>query len=125
VVLSGSALDGRESHWLQLRDRQVTVLDTPHRPTAPHWFQAALSRASRPKPLIPTAAIDQAIGGALPAMSFLRALSTGDTETFSQLGGLSLLEEDVALVDYVSRAEPSIRSLLNAMLERIASEEVG
>ncbi len=122
-VLSGSALDGREAHWLQGRDRQATVLETAHRPNRPHWFQAALARASRPKPLIPTAALDQALGGALPAMPFLRALASGDTETFTRLGGLSLLEEDVALVDYVTRAEPGTRALLAAMLDRVATEE--
>jgi Na+-transporting NADH:ubiquinone oxidoreductase subunit A len=122
-VLSGSALDGRESHWLLLRDRQVTVLDSPHRQAAPHWFKAALARASKPKPLIPTAALDQAMGGAVPAMPFLRALSCGDAETFARLGGLSLLEEDVALADYVTRAEPSIRALLASILDTVAAEE--
>lgn len=123
AVLSGSALDGRESHWLQLRDRQVTVMGSHERPATPHWFQTALARASRPKPLIPTAALDQAMGGSVPAMPFLRALASGDAETFARLGGLSLLEEDVALADYVTRAEPSIRALLEAMLVKVAEEE--
>jgi Na+-transporting NADH:ubiquinone oxidoreductase subunit A len=123
TVLTGSALDGSEAHWLGGRDRQATVIESAHRPDRPHWFQAALARASRPKPLIPTAAIDQALGGALPAMPFLRALASGDAETFTRLGGLSLLEEDVALVDYVTRAEPSTRALLAAMLDRVATEE--
>lgn len=122
-VWTGSALDGREAHWLGGRDRQATVIETPHRPDRPHWFQAALARASRPKPLIPTAALDQALGGALPVMPFLRALAAGDSETFARLGGLSLLEEDVALADYVTRAEPAVRALLAAMLDRVASEE--
>ncbi len=122
-VWTGSALDGREAHWLGGRDRQTTVIETPHRPDRPHWFQAALARASRPKPLIPTAALDQALGGALPAMPFLRALAAGDTETFARLGGLSLLEEDLALADYVTRSEPGIRALLAAMLDTVATEE--
>ncbi|GKY90150.1 Na(+)-translocating NADH-quinone reductase subunit A [Sinisalibacter aestuarii] len=123
VVLSGSALDGREAHWLLGRDRQTTVLEIPHRPARPHWFQAALSRASRPKPLIPTAALEQAFGGALPAVPFLRAMASGNAELFTRLGGLSLLEEDVALVDYVTRAEPGITAMLSSMLDRIAAEE--
>lgn len=122
-VWTGSALDGRESHWLGGRDRQTTVIESAHRPDRPHWFQAALARASRPKPLIPTAALDQSLGGALPAMPFLRALASGDSETFARLGGLSFLDEDVALVDYVTRAEPGIRALLAAMLDRVATEE--
>ncbi|MCB1329883.1 MAG: Na(+)-translocating NADH-quinone reductase subunit A [Maritimibacter sp.] len=122
-IWTGSALDGHESHWLGGRDRQVTVFESAHRPDKPHWFQAALARASRPKPLIPTAALDLALGGALPAMPFLRALASGDTETFTHLGGLSLLEEDLALADYVTRAEPSVRALLAAMLDTVATEE--
>lgn len=122
-ILSGSALDGREAHWLQERDRQVTVLDAPHRSARRHWFQTALARASRPKPLVATAALEQAFGGAVPAMPFLRALASGDAETFARLGGLSFLEEDVALVDYITRAEPNIQALLGAMLDTIAAEE--
>lgn len=123
VILSGSALDGHEAHWLGDRDRQVTVLDGAPRAPRRHWFQTALARASRPKPLIPTAALEQAFGGALPAIPFLRALASGDTEAFTRFGGLSLLEEDVALVDYLTRAEPSVRAQIAAMLDTIEAEE--
>ena len=56
-------------------------------------------------------------------MPFLRALAAGDSETFARLGGLSLLEEDVALADYVTRAKPGIRAMLAAMLDTVATEE--
>ena len=122
-VLSGSALDGHEATWLGLRDRQVTVQDNHIRPRRGHWFRAALTRAARPLPVIPTAALDQAFGTALPAMALIRALSSGDDESFTRLGGLSLLEEDLALADYVTGAEPRLSSLLRAALDRIAAEE--
>lgn len=124
TILSGSPLDGREAHWLGQRDRQVSVVHSPGRLRASHWFLSALNTASRPAPLIPTAALDQAIGGVLPAMPFLRALASGDSETFVRLGGLSLIEEDMSLVDYVTRAEPSVRGMLREMLHRIRQEEV-
>lgn len=122
-LLSGSALDGRRAVWLAPRDRQLSVL--PHHHGAPrgHWFRAALSRAARPLPLIPTAALDQALGGALPGMALLRALSAGDDETLDKLGGLTLLEEDLALADYVTGAEPRLAALLRGALDRIAAEE--
>lgn len=123
-ILSGSALDGREARWLGHRDRQVTVLDAGRRGDRGHWFLTALQRAARPVPLIPTAAIEQALGGVLPAMPFLRALAAGDAETFTRLGGLSLLPEDVALVDYVSNSAPPVSTLMQTMLDRIAAEEV-
>ncbi|SFD26957.1 Na(+)-translocating NADH-quinone reductase subunit A [Tropicimonas isoalkanivorans] len=123
TIVSGSALDGREAHWLRHRDRQVTVLGGKPKRRAPHWFLSALETASRPKPLIPTAALDQALGGDLPAAPFLRALTSGDTETFRRLGGLSFVEEDLALADYITGAAPSLRACLSALLHRIAVEE--
>ena len=81
--------------------------------------------ASRPLPIIPTAAVDQAMGGELPAAALLRALSSGDTETAVKLGALSFLAEDMSLVDYVTGAEPRFSDVLTALLERIEQEEVG
>lgn len=122
-LLSGSALDGHEGRWLGWRDRQVTVLPREDGAARPHWFRAALARAARPRPLIPTAALDQALGGALPAAVLARALGAGDDETAARLGALSLLEEDLALADYVTGAEPRLALRLREMLARVAAEE--
>ncbi|WP_138469615.1 Na(+)-translocating NADH-quinone reductase subunit A [Poseidonocella sp. HB161398] len=123
VILSGSVLEGRESRWLRPGDRQATVA----RPALPaarsHWFLRALKGASRPLPLIPTAAVEHALGGALPAMAFLRALSAGDSEAAARLGALSFLAEDMALADYVTCAEPRLSALLGGLLARIEAEE--
>ena len=67
-------------------------------------------------PLIPTAALEHALGGALPVMAFLRALSSGDAETFTRLGGLCFVPEDLELVDYITGAEPRATRLLAALL---------
>lgn len=123
-ILSGSALDGREARWLGTRDRQVTVLPSASRAEKSHWFLSALFQTARPMPLIATAALEQAMGGILPTLPFLRALSVGDSETFKQLGGLSFLEEDLSLVDYVTNAEPRTAGRMHEMLRRIAAEEV-
>lgn len=122
-VLSGSILDGCSAHWLGPRERQVTVLERISGPDARHWFRAALERAARHAPIIPTAALDQALGGALPAAALVRALASGDTETFTQLGGLSFVEEDLALADYATGARPRLATQLCAILTRIAAEE--
>jgi Na+-transporting NADH:ubiquinone oxidoreductase subunit A len=66
--------------------------------------------------------LDQAFAGRLPAAAFLRALSSGDDETALKMGILSLLEEDVALADYVLGAEMQLAILLRDMLERIKTE---
>ncbi|WP_245958393.1 Na(+)-translocating NADH-quinone reductase subunit A [Pelagibacterium sediminicola] len=118
IILSGSVLDGRESRWLGFHDRQVTVLER-REPTPRHWLDAALRRASRPEPVIATAAVEQALGGAMPGMALLRALSVGDDEAAVDLDVLSLVEEDLALVDYVTAASPRFSDLLRAALNRI------
>ena len=125
AILSGSALDGHEARWLGLRHRQATVLSGDAGSHRRHWFLSALQGASRPLPIIPTAAVDQAMGGALPAAALLRALSAGDAETAVKLGALSFLSEDMALIDYVTGAEPRFSEVLTALLERIAEEELG
>lgn len=124
-ILSGSALDGRPGHWLAPRDRQVTVLHGEEAAPKPHWFLAALTRWSLPRPVIPTAALDAAAGGAFPVMAMIRALSVGDDETAIRLGALSLIEEDLALIDYVTGGRPHVSDLLREMLNRVEAEVAG
>ena len=125
AILSGSALDGHEARWLNLRHRQTTVISGDPGGQRRHWFLSALQGASRPLPIIPTAALDQAMGGNMPAAALLRALSAGDTETAVKLGALSFIAEDMALIDYVTGADPRFSEVLMALLARIEQEELG
>lgn len=122
-LLSGSMLDGVESRWLGRWHRQVTGIAEASRDDRLHWFSAALRRARRPLPIIPTAALDQAFGGVLPAAPLVRAIASNDAETATRLGALSLTEEDMALADYVTGASPRLSAMLRGMLDRIAAEE--
>lgn len=122
-ILTGSVLDGHESPWLGARDRQVTVLPRPPAPDDRHWFRGALARASRPVPLIPTAALEQSLGPGVAVVPLLRALAAGDGETAARLGALSLVAEDLALADYVTGAAPSFGALHRGLLHRIEQEE--
>ncbi|WP_180897947.1 Na(+)-translocating NADH-quinone reductase subunit A [Martelella soudanensis] len=123
-IMAGSHIDGHSGHWLGPRDRQVTVLGDSAGHRRNHWFSAALTKAARPLPIIPTTALEQALGGDIPAVALIRALSSGDQENAARLGALSLLEEDLALVDYVTAAEPSLSAQLRGLLNRIEKEEV-
>jgi Na+-transporting NADH:ubiquinone oxidoreductase subunit A len=125
AILSGSALDGHEARWLGQRDRQATAMGRSGGGQPGHWLTSALRRASRPVPLIPTAALEQSLGGALPAAALVRALSAGDRESAVRLGALSLVEEDLALADYVTCAAPRLSFLLRRMLQGIEAEEEG
>lgn len=124
-LLAGSYLDGVESRWLGTRSRQVAALSGVGPKFKQHWFSAALRRAGRPLPIIPTAALEQAFGGLVPSAALVRAISSNDSETATRLGVLSLIEEDVALADYVTAASPRIAIMLRTMLDRIAAEELG
>lgn len=121
-LMSGSPLDGHVANWLAPRHRQVTVLPRRAASSRPHWLGAALTRSAAAMPAIPTAALTQSLGAALPATAFIRALSAGDDETAIRLGALSLLEEDVALSDYVLSEAGQLMARLRAMLDRIATE---
>ncbi|MGP6086346.1 Na(+)-translocating NADH-quinone reductase subunit A [Antarctobacter jejuensis] len=121
-LMSGAALDGHVAQWLAPRHRQITVL--PRRPARnrPHWLVAALNRNASGNPVIPSAALTQAFAAALPATPFVRALGAGDDETAMKLGLLSLLEEDVALADYVLSEGGHLKDQLRAVLDRIQTE---
>ncbi len=122
VLMSGSPLEGHVARWLAPRHRQITVM--PRAPARPgrHWLVAALDTSTRGAPAIPTAALTQALGAALPAAPFIRALGAGDEETAMRLGILSLLEEDLALADYVLSEGGHLKAQLRAMLDRIQAE---
>ncbi|MDA7430953.1 Na(+)-translocating NADH-quinone reductase subunit A [Primorskyibacter aestuariivivens] len=122
VILSGSPLDGHAAHWLAPRHRQVTVLPRYEAPRRQHWLVSALTETAGAGPAIPTAALTQAFGAVLPAAPFIRALEAGDDETAMNLGLLSLLEEDVALADYVLCHGGQLMAQLRAMLDRIRRE---
>lgn len=123
-LLSGSALDGVEGRWLGRWHRQATGVPAAQGDAYPHWFSAALKLAGRPLPIIPTAALEQAFGGVLPAVPLVRALASNDAETAVRLGALSLVEDDVAFADYITGASPRLAGMLRTMLDRIAEEEV-
>ncbi len=122
ALLSGSPLCGRPALWLAPRDRQVSVMPRPSPPAPAHWLRAALTRTPLPPPVIPTAALDQSFGAALPAAALVRALTSGDEEAAIGLGLLSLLEEDLALADYILGGSADLRQLLRTMLDRIETE---
>lgn len=121
-LLTGGAVEGRAARWLGPRERLVTVLPGPPPPRIEHWLRAALRRAARPTPLIPTAALRHAMAGLMPAVPLLRAIAAGDEETAIRLGALSLLPEDLAMADYVTAADPPFAGRLDGLLRALARE---
>jgi Na+-transporting NADH:ubiquinone oxidoreductase subunit A len=122
-LISGSPLDGRNARWLGQRHRQITVQPQAETQGRRHWLRAALTESRGAGPIIPTAALTQAFGAALPAAPFVRAVASGDEETATRLGLLSLLPEDVALADYVLGAGGAFMDQVGTLLGRVRSED--
>ncbi len=121
-LLSGGPLNGRLARWLDPRDRTVCAIPPAAPRPARHWLIAALTDSAQRRPIIPTAALTQAFGAALPAVPLLRAMGAGDEDAAMRLGVLSLLEEDVALADYVLGAGGDVQRQLRDLLTRIETE---
>jgi Na+-transporting NADH:ubiquinone oxidoreductase subunit A len=98
-VLSGSALSGGESRFLRRRHSQITLLDRPEATRPQRWLGGVPLK--RP-PLLPHAALERALGPAIPTIPLLRALSLGDAAGAARLGATALLEDDLALASYLT-----------------------
>ena len=118
-VLSGSALSGGESRFLRRRHSQITLLARPGAANLHRWLRGAPLK--RP-PLLPHAALERALGPALPTIPLLRALSLGDAAKAARLGAAALLEDDLALASYLSGGTEDFGARLRAVLDILEEE---
>lgn len=120
-TLSGPAIGGRESRFLRRGHTQVTILPRPGPPPRRRNWLPEPRRPLRPAPVIAHAALDHALGPAFPAVPLVRALSTGDAAEADRLGVRGLLEEDVALLTYVTGGAEDFGVLLRDVLDKLES----
>lgn len=121
TVLSGPPLGGRPASHLRRRDWQVSVLQrTQPAPPTPlgGWFSRR-AHSARPLPVVPTAALDHALGPDLPVVHLVRALAAHDVESAEKLGAAGLLEEDLALVSYAAATGQDFGALLRTTLDAL------
>jgi len=120
-LLSGSPLGGHAGGYLRRHHWQVTVTpDKPDRPGRPARWRGrrpAAAHRQRPPAIIPTRALEMALGPAIPAMPLIRALSSGDVETAARLGCHALVEEDIALLDYAAGGDTGLDRALRRVLD--------
>jgi Na+-transporting NADH:ubiquinone oxidoreductase subunit A len=124
-VLSGSVTNGRQASWLGRYHQQVTLLDDaePRRTVSKGGLLGLFRQASsRPAPVIPTAALEQALPFGIPVVPFLRALSVGDAETASRMGCLEMVEEDVAAVSLACTSGADYGRMLRHVLDELAED---
>lgn len=122
MTLSGSPLSGRESSHLRSRHWQICVLRRPRPPPPARGWWTRRAAKPRVSPVIPTRALDRALGPRLNVVPMIRALSVGDAETANRLGCRRLLEEDLALASYVTGGAMDFGALLRKSLDML--EEV-
>jgi len=124
-VLSGSVTNGRQASWLGRYHQQITLLDNtqPRRMVSKGGLLGLFRQASsRPAPVIPTAALEQALPFDVPVVPFLRALSVGDAETASRMGCLEMVEEDVAAVSLACTSGADYGRMLRHVLDELAED---
>ncbi|WP_339756564.1 hypothetical protein [uncultured Hoeflea sp.] len=124
-VVSGSVTNGRQASWLGRYHQQITLLDAaPPRSTVSKGGLLGLFRqaSSRPAAMIPTAALEQALGFDIPVVPFLRALSVGDAETAARMGCLEMVEEDVAAASLACTSGADYGRMLRHVLDELAED---
>ncbi|HEY9163534.1 MAG TPA: hypothetical protein VIN57_02900, partial [Magnetovibrio sp.] len=123
-LIAGGALNGRAAFgaqgYLASHHTQVTALaeDLPA-------HQGGTSLGGHPGPLLPTPDLHRAWPFDIPVVALMRALSVGDDDTVKALGGLALIEEDVAALTFVCPSKSEYGVLLRRTLDRLAKAEAG
>lgn len=123
-LLAGGALGGRAvfgaQGYLAANHALVTAL-AENLPA----HQGGTALGGRPGPLLPTPELHRAWPFDIPLVALMRALSVGDDETFMALGGLALIEEDVAALTFACPSKTEYGVLLRRALDRLAKAEAG
>jgi Na+-transporting NADH:ubiquinone oxidoreductase subunit A len=149
-LLSGSVLDGNvlddENKFLGFRHNQISVIPTGEKRELVGWYNwwgknkhsilpiylanllfkrplsLSASTNGSPRPIVPIGVLDKVLPLDILATPLMKALVVGDLEAIVNLGGLELLEEDLALASYVCPSKYEYGPILRDNLERISKE---
>ena len=136
-IISGSVLNGHnatgDEACLGQRHHQITVIpETPpiQRSLWSGFWPESIYSLWQPEPapengswpLIPTTDLDAVSPPGILAAPLLRALLVGDVERARDLGALELVEEDLALLSYLSSANTDYGPLLRNILDQLHKE---
>lgn len=116
-VMSGRAAFGAQD-YLAAHQTQVVALAEGLGAKA-----GGTAMGGKPGPLLPLPKMERVWPFDIPVTALLRALSVGDGETVKELGGLALVEEDVAALSFVCPSKTEYGVLLRRVLERLRKEE--
>lgn len=119
IALSGDQLTGTPDPFLSRFDDQVTLTNRATKLKRRPW-QSQPSRVL--SALIPTAALDTALGPRVFPVPLMRALQVGDSETARRLGCLALVEEDVAILSRLCTSGSDYTILLRQVLDDLMED---
>ena len=124
-LISGSILTGSEARFLGRHDLGVTVLNRnapPVQTRSALWQMLDRLPFAAPRATQPSEAFERLFPFDLLPVPLMRALAVGDIETVERLGGLELLEEDLALLSWRCPSGTDYGQLLREMLDAFHQE---
>ncbi|WP_040700186.1 hypothetical protein [Sulfitobacter indolifex] len=124
-LVSGFSLTGTEARFLSRHDLQVTVFDrnaTPKHTRTALWRMIGRLPLAVPGATQPSEAFERLFPFDLLPVPLMRALAVGDIETVERLGGLELLEEDLALLTWRCPSGTDYGQLLRGVLDTLHQE---
>lgn len=110
TVLSGDSITGRPATYLGRFDLQASI-------EANNASGSTLSRQRYTKPIVPTAALLEALPFGAPTLSIMRALSVGDFESAASLECEAMIEEDIAPLNQLCASGADYQLLLRSFLK--------
>lgn len=124
-IIAGGALNGRAAFGMQdfLSPRHTVVTALAENVPA---AAGGTALGGRPGSVLPVPDVERAWPFDIPVTPLMRALAVGDGETVRALGGLALIEEDVAALTFACPSKSEYGVLLRRVLdEAMKAEEAG
>ena len=149
-LISGSVLNGSIAEdavaYLGRYDQQITVIEEDRERRFMGWIVPGTNRFSKtnaflssifgrgklfnltssqngsPRPIVPIGIYEQVMPMDILPTPLLKAIIVKDTDTLQQLGGLELVEEDLALLTYVDPGKHDFGPVLRENLTQIELE---
>ncbi len=149
-LISGSVLNGSVAEdtvaYLGRYDQQITVIDEDRERRFMGWIAPGANRFSKtnaflssifgrgklfnltssqngsPRPIVPIGVYEQVMPLDILPTPLLKAIVVKDTDTLQQLGGLELVEEDLALFTYVDPGKHDFGPVFRENLTQIELE---
>lgn len=149
-IISGSVLNGSTAEdsvaYLGRYDQQISVIDEDRERRFMGWIVPGTNRFSKtnvfissllgksklfnltssqngsPRPIVPIGVYEQVMPLDILPTPLLKAVIVKDTDTLQQLGGLELVEEDLALLTYVDPGKHDFGPVLRENLTQIELE---